>query len=157
MQELNIALASMRSTSDTHTNGSTWGGSTSETKDWSDTDTDTFGLSNTWTTSNGYSDSYSVGHSETSTEENSKSDSISNSLTNTFTSESGWTSKSSTTEFSSKSYSFGKSNTISHTDDISMDKAINISVEKNLFQIIIKNRNLRKILNGIFLTMVVTI
>ena len=128
-QELNIALAGTRSTSDTHTTGRTWGGIKSESKNWSDTYTTTSGVSDTWTTSNGYSDAFTVGHSETSTEETSQSDSISNSLTNSYTKDRNWSNEKSKTTSSSNSYSFGKSNSISHTNDISMDEAIDRSVE----------------------------
>jgi len=130
-QELSIALAGTRMTSDSHSTINTKGGSHSQSKNWSDTYTDTSGISNTWTTTNGYSDSYTKGHSETSTKESTRSDSISNLLTNSYTKDNGWSFESSSTNSESNSYSFGKSNTRSHSNDISMDESLEASVEKS--------------------------
>eukprot|EP00833_Pecoramyces_ruminatium_P005788 jgi/Orpsp1_1/1179820/evm.model.c7180000070882.1 len=127
-QELSISLAGTRMTSDSYTTITSNGGSHSQSSNWS---TDSSGISNSWTTSNGYSDSYTKGHLETSTEESTQSDSISFLLSNSFTKDNGWSFESSSSNSASNSYSFDKSNTISHTNDISMDKSIDRSIEKS--------------------------
>ncbi|ORX41591.1 hypothetical protein BCR36DRAFT_221902, partial [Piromyces finnis] len=130
-QELAIAFAGTRTTSDSYSTVKSEGGSHSQSENWSDTYTDSTGISNTWTTSDGYSDSHTQGHSETTTEESTRSDSISHLLTNTFTKDKGWSFESSNTNSASNSYSYGKSNTISHTNDISIDQSIEVSAERS--------------------------
>eukprot|EP00833_Pecoramyces_ruminatium_P015059 jgi/Orpsp1_1/1189091/evm.model.d7180000069441.1 len=130
-QELRIAAAGTRSSSDTISSTKSNEKGRSDSTNWSDAYTNTSGTSNSWTTSNGYSDAYTMGHSETSSKELSESDSSSKMYTTTFNEESGWVNEYASTLTSSNSYAYGNSNTRTYNSDISYDEAIDKSAEKS--------------------------
>ncbi|KAG4100492.1 hypothetical protein H8356DRAFT_1036219 [Neocallimastix lanati (nom. inval.)] len=130
-QELRIAAAGTRSSSDTTSSTKSKESGRSDSTNWSDAYTNTSGTSDTWTNTDGYSDAYTRGHSETSSKELSESDSASRMYTSNFNEEHGWVNESSSTKTSSNSYAYGNSNTRTYNSDISYDEAIDRSAEKS--------------------------
>ncbi|ORX75653.1 hypothetical protein BCR32DRAFT_249385 [Anaeromyces robustus] len=133
--ELNIALAGTRSTSTSTTNGSSRGGSVSNTNEWSDAYTSSSGVSNSWSNTDGVSDAYLSGHTENISSEHSQADTISNTVTNSYTSENGWSTEEGISKSFSSANTHGKTTTNTKSTTKSIDESkefsINNSVEKS--------------------------
>jgi len=133
--DINIALAGTRSTSTDTTNGSSRGGSISDSTEWSDTYTSSSGVSNSWSNTDGISDAYLTGHTENVSSEHAQADTISNIVTNAYTSENGWKSEEGFSNTFSTVNTHGKTTTSTNSNTQSINKSkqmsINNSIEKS--------------------------